>query len=63
MIRSFAFIGSEKIVMVQDIAFSVFVALCGVEIVILYYLITIFLRIENKIDRLMKKQTKKKQHK
>jgi len=45
---------------VQDIAFYVFLILCVVEIVILYYLIMIFLRIENKVDILLSKKRRKK---
>lgn len=45
---------------VQDIAFYVFLILCVVEIVILYYLILIFLRIENKVDILLRKKQRKK---
>jgi len=64
MVKSFASIGSEMNLTIQDIAFYAFLALCGVEIVILYYLILIFMRIESKVDILLsKKQKKKKQHK
>ena len=45
---------------VQDIAFYVFLILCVVEIAILYYLILIFLRIENKVDILLRKKQRKK---
>jgi hypothetical protein len=44
---------------VEDLAFYLFVILCGIELVILYYLIRTFLRIEKKVDFLLKKQQKK----
>ncbi len=48
---------------VEDIAFYIFVLLCGLELVILYFLIRTFLRIEKKVDVLLKKQAKKMQKK
>ena len=48
---------------VEDIAFYIFVVLCGLELVILYFLIRTFLRIEKKVDVLLKKQQKKTQKK
>jgi hypothetical protein len=49
--------------MVEDIAFCVFLLLCGIELLILYYLIKTFLRIEKKVDVLLIKQQKKKKKK
>jgi hypothetical protein len=49
--------------MVEDIAFYVFLLLCGIELLILYYLIKTFLRIEKKVDALLIKQQKKKKKK
>jgi hypothetical protein len=49
--------------MVEDIAFYVFLLLCGIELLILYYLIKTFLRIEKKVDVLLIKQQKKKKKK
>lgn len=46
---------------VQDIAFYIFLVLCGLEIVILYYLILTFLRIEKKVDLLLRRQQSKQQ--
>ncbi len=49
--------------MVEDVAFYVFLLLCGIELLILYYLIKTFLRIEKKVDVLLIKQQKKKKKK
>jgi hypothetical protein len=46
---------------VQDIAFYVFLILCGLEIVILYYLIVTFIRIEKKVDLLLRRQQSRQQ--
>ena len=49
--------------MVEDVAFYVFLLLCGIELLILYYLIKTFLRIEKKVDVLLIKQQKKNKKK
>jgi len=48
---------------VEDFAFYIFIILCGIELLILYYLIKTFLRIEKKVDSLLKKPQKKKKKK
>jgi len=55
--------GSEKKLIVEDFAFYIFIILCGIELWILYYLIKTFLRIEKKVDSLLKKPQKKKKKK
>jgi hypothetical protein len=56
-------IGSEKNLIVEDFISYAFLILYAIELLILYYLIKTFLRIEKKVNRLLRKQQKEKKKK